>query len=94
MDKQEVALEGLLKELDKMANRNLSITRVRMNLFTMNRIFSGTIDVFYAAREEKGAKDWPIGAFGPLHKKYGENSYFVLDNSLSDGEVCIDTIRK
>ena len=92
MDKQEIALDGLLKEMDKMAKRNLPITKVRMNFFTMNRLFSGTIDVFHAAKK-RGTKDWPIGAFASTCHKYGPNGYFVLDNSLADGEVCIDTTK-
>jgi len=93
MDKQEIALDGLLKELEKMHKKNLSVTQVRINFFTMNKLFSGTIDVFYAAKE-RGTKDWPIGAFGQVDKKYGPEGYFVIDNSLSDGEIYIDTIKK
>ena len=90
IDKQECALEGLLKEMEKVHQKGLSINRVRMNFKTMISIFNNLTDIFYEAKE-RGSSDWPIGAFALIGSKYGKESYFTLDNSLIDGDVCIDT---
>ena len=92
-DKQEAALDGLIREIDKLIRRNVRITRVRMNFWTMNRLFAGTINIFYEGKA-RGTKGWPIGAFGQLDRKFGKDGYFVLDNTLADGEVDIDTAKK
>ena len=92
-DKQELALDGLLKEVEKASKGNAKVTRVRMNFWTMNRLFSGTFDVFNEGKE-RGTKDWPLGAFGQIDRTYGQDGYIMIDNTLADGEVCIDTAKR
>jgi hypothetical protein len=64
-----------------------------MNFKTLTNLFFGTTDLFFEAKK-RGLKDWPIGAFAPIDKKYGKEGYFVLDNTIDDGDILIDTVKE
>lgn len=93
MDKQEVALSEITNQLKKIIKNTDSILMVRMNFWTMYMVFAGTFDSFFDA-PERGTQEWPLGAFGKLSRHYGGDGYFVIDNTIGDGQILVDTEKK